>query len=548
MLHEALALAEAGGDREVACKVVPRARLRGGAGRSRRVWRGGGCPGPARWRRTTGSAPPCSGCAGRRCPTGRTTRRRSTLLDGVRRGRAALRGRSARRHGRWRSSAARCCCAASCRRPSSVLDDSLALVGKRAGWRSSPSPRRCGPRWRCARATSIARSRCSTTPLRSAAASATRAGRRWPRARGAWSTRRRASAPRRWPGCATRRCARARGRSLRLDARLVPGRARRSRDRRRCARCRGLRGPARAARRPRRHARARSARRAAPREARRSQRRRVRPPAGRGHRQPRAARRAGRRAPDHTRRHTAGWWISRHGRRTRHRRQNCRSSTPARSWTASAWRRRSRTCTAAWPARRTRELHFEVGRAVAEHLGYPAGLLDAIPAEALASFAGVGYHLDLAALAARRGRARPRLGLRHGRLLRRGAGRPVGPGRRGRHHRRAAREGRAAARPRRLLAGRARGGPHRGPPVRGRELRRGHLERRHQPVAGQGPGLRRGRARAPARRQAGDHRHRQRPGAEGAHRRNVDLWAACIAGAIPRDQLPRGDRGPRVCA
>ena len=32
-------------------------------------------------------------------------------------------------------------------------------------------------------------------------------------------------------------------------------------------------------------------------------------------------------------------------------------------------------------------------------VGYPAELLDAIPAEALASFAGVGYHLDLAALA-----------------------------------------------------------------------------------------------------------------------------------------------------
>ena len=45
------------------------------------------------------------------------------------------------------------------------------------------------------------------------------------------------------------------------------------------------------------------------------------------------------------------------------------------------------------------ELHFEVGRDLAEHLGYPRELLDAIPAEALASFAGVGYHLDLAALA-----------------------------------------------------------------------------------------------------------------------------------------------------
>ena len=44
------------------------------------------------------------------------------------------------------------------------------------------------------------------------------------------------------------------------------------------------------------------------------------------------------------------------------------------------------------------ELHFEVGRALAEHLGYPRELLDAIPPEALASFAGVGHHLDLAAL------------------------------------------------------------------------------------------------------------------------------------------------------
>ena len=45
------------------------------------------------------------------------------------------------------------------------------------------------------------------------------------------------------------------------------------------------------------------------------------------------------------------------------------------------------------------ELHFEVGRPLAVRVGYPGELLDAIPAEALASFAGVGYHLDLAALA-----------------------------------------------------------------------------------------------------------------------------------------------------
>ncbi len=44
------------------------------------------------------------------------------------------------------------------------------------------------------------------------------------------------------------------------------------------------------------------------------------------------------------------------------------------------------------------ELHFELGRDLADRLGYPAWLLDSIPAEALASFAGVGHHLDLALL------------------------------------------------------------------------------------------------------------------------------------------------------
>ena len=45
------------------------------------------------------------------------------------------------------------------------------------------------------------------------------------------------------------------------------------------------------------------------------------------------------------------------------------------------------------------ELHFEVGGQLALRLGYPGELLYAIPAASLASFAGVGYHLDLAALA-----------------------------------------------------------------------------------------------------------------------------------------------------
>jgi arsenite methyltransferase len=44
------------------------------------------------------------------------------------------------------------------------------------------------------------------------------------------------------------------------------------------------------------------------------------------------------------------------------------------------------------------EFHFETGRALAERLGYPADWLDAVPASALASFAGVGHMLDLAAI------------------------------------------------------------------------------------------------------------------------------------------------------
>jgi ubiquinone/menaquinone biosynthesis C-methylase UbiE len=45
-----------------------------------------------------------------------------------------------------------------------------------------------------------------------------------------------------------------------------------------------------------------------------------------------------------------------------------------------------------------RELHFPIGRGVAQALGYPAGLLDRLPAEAAGSFAGVGYHFGLARL------------------------------------------------------------------------------------------------------------------------------------------------------
>ena len=44
------------------------------------------------------------------------------------------------------------------------------------------------------------------------------------------------------------------------------------------------------------------------------------------------------------------------------------------------------------------DYHFETGRDLAEHLGYPSTDLDAVPAPAVDSFAGVGYFFDLASV------------------------------------------------------------------------------------------------------------------------------------------------------
>ena len=44
------------------------------------------------------------------------------------------------------------------------------------------------------------------------------------------------------------------------------------------------------------------------------------------------------------------------------------------------------------------DFHFELGRPLAERLGYPADVLDQIPDQAIESFAGVGYFFDLARL------------------------------------------------------------------------------------------------------------------------------------------------------
>ena len=44
------------------------------------------------------------------------------------------------------------------------------------------------------------------------------------------------------------------------------------------------------------------------------------------------------------------------------------------------------------------EFHFEMGRVMAERLGYAPEELDRIPAEAIDSFAGVGHFFHLAGL------------------------------------------------------------------------------------------------------------------------------------------------------
>ena len=44
------------------------------------------------------------------------------------------------------------------------------------------------------------------------------------------------------------------------------------------------------------------------------------------------------------------------------------------------------------------EYHFEMGRKLAEKLGYERELLDKIPSSAIESFAGVGYYFDLAGI------------------------------------------------------------------------------------------------------------------------------------------------------
>jgi arsenite methyltransferase len=179
------------------------------------------------------------------------------------------------------------------------------------------------------------------------------------------------------------------------------------------------------------------------------------------------------------------------------------------------------------------DLHFEVGRPVAEQLGYPSELLDAIPAEALASFAGVGYHLDLAAL--RPGEAALDLGSGSGTdlfcaaVLVGDAGRVVGVDFTDAQLDKATRLGNGFAQVE-LVEGRIEELPFEDESfdvvVSNGVI---NLSPRKDLVFAEAARVLRPGGRLAISDIVSGHALKERT------RRNVDLWAACIAGAIPRD-------------
>ena len=193
-----------------------------------------------------------------------------------------------------------------------------------------------------------------------------------------------------------------------------------------------------------------------------------------------------------------------------------------------------------------RDFHFETGRPLAERLGYPVADLDRIPVDAIESFAGVGYFLDLAAIES--GETVLDLGSGSGMdsflaaLATGSSGRVIGVD----MTRPAARQSRTPRRRGRLLERRIPSGLHRASARRRWGGRLRDIERRDQPLTRQAGRVRRCRPGPPPRRAPGTGRHRQREAASG--RRNLRRLAL---GGLHRwghavGRLPRGDRDRRI--
>ena len=169
-----------------------------------------------------------------------------------------------------------------------------------------------------------------------------------------------------------------------------------------------------------------------------------------------------------------------------------------------------------WPSSREGKYHFELGRPLAERLGYPADVLDRVPD------GGVRVvrrgRLLLRPRRAERGRERdrPRQWLGHGRLLRRRSrsGRPGASSESTSPPSNSKRRGESPRKPA-ISQVEFREGRIEQLPAEEAELRLRDLERGDQSRAREGARLRRGVSGPAARRQARDRRHRQRAADEG---------------------------------